>query len=261
MTLIGVLADASRKDVIDFKNCVIVDYGALDLSTNPDDASLVDVILVLGGDGFFLHSVHAFLHLCKPFYGINYGTVGFLLNAKIGAQNLLTKIQNANETKLYLLKAEIETSKGTFIELAMNEVTLFRSSGQVAKIRVFVDDVLRIQELMSDGILLSTASGSTAYNFSLHGSIFSPDAKVLSLCPISPFRPRHFRSALLLDTAKVRFEVMERAKRPVLATADFKHFEDVISLSAYLSQTDFVRVLFNKEKPFNEKIISEQFLI
>ena len=259
--LVGIVSDVSKKNVVSFFELILVKYNFIDLNASPQRVKDVDVILVLGGDGFFLHSVHKFLMYNKPYFGINYGTVGFLLNDVMDANDVLHKIQNAKETRLNLLKAEIETKTKTFKSLSMNEVTLFRASGQIAKIKVFVDEVLRIKELASDGVVLSTAAGSTAYNFSLHGPIFSPDSKVLSLCPISPFRPRHFRGAMLLDSAKVRFEVMEAEKRPVLATSDFNHFEDVKSLSVHLSKNHFVRLLFDENKSFNEKILEEQFLM
>ena len=259
--LVGVVADFSKAKVISFAELIFAKYNFINLNDFPQKVKDVDIILVLGGDGFFLHSIHKFLTFDKPFFGINYGTVGFLLNNLIDVNELQEKLQNAQETKLNLLKAEIETKNKIYKSLAMNEVTLFRSSGQIAKIKVFVDEQLRINELASDGAVLSTAAGSTAYNFSLHGPIFSPDARVLSLCPISPFRPRHFRGAMLLDTSKVRFEVMEVEKRPVLATSDFNHFENVKSLSVHLSNKHFVRLLFDKNKPLNEKILEEQFLM
>ena len=218
MNLIGIISDLSKQEACKFQSIAIDKYGFLNLNNNPKDIAKVSKIIVLGGDGFFLHTIHKFLIYNKPFYGINYGTVGFLLNSKITIDQLDEKLNTATETKLNLLKTTIETKTKTFKSLAMNEVTLFRNSGQIAKIKVFVDNVLRIKELASDGIVLSTAAGSTAYNFSLHGPIFSPDAKVLSLSPISPFRPRHFRGALLIDKSEIRFEVKEPEKGPVLAT-------------------------------------------
>jgi NAD+ kinase len=261
MNLIGIISDGGKQDVKAFKNHLLSMKHFLDLDKSPESASGVDAIVVIGGDGFFLHSIHRFLCYKKPFYGINFGTVGFLLNEKTNAENLFSKIKSSHEIKLKMLKAKIETKDGTFESLAMNEVTLFRTSGQVAKIKVFVDEKLRLPELASDGIILSTAAGSTAYNFSLHGPIFSPDAKVLSLCPISPFRPRHFRGVLLLENSKVRFEVMDSKKRPVLATTDFNHFDDVKSLEVHLSSKHFVSILFDEGVDFNEKILQEQFAI
>ena len=258
--VIGVTADVLKQEVEVFKACLL-GMGFIDLDKNPNLAKNVDVVCVLGGDGFFLHAIHKFLSYNKPFYGINYGTVGFLLNGRLAPHEVKAKIETATEMKLKLLKAEIETKNGIFKSLAMNEVTLFRTSGQVAKIKIFVNGKLRLPELASDGVVLSTASGSTAYNFSLHGPIFSPDAKVLSLCPISPFRPRHFRGVLLLENSHVRFEVLEADKRPVLATTDFNHFDDVKNMSVYLSNNHFVHILFDKDVDLNEKIIAEQFIL
>jgi NAD+ kinase len=257
---IGVTGDTLKHKVNLLKE-ELVNMNFIDLDKNPQEASKVFAICVLGGDGFFLHAVHKFLVYNKPFYGVNYGTVGFLLNEKTSPQEILAKIQTATEIKLKLLKAEIETKSGSFKSLAMNEVTLFRTSGQVAKIKIFVNGKLRLPELASDGVVLSTASGSTAYNFSLHGPIFSPEAKVLSLCPISPFRPRHFRGVLLPENSSIRFEVMSVDKRPVLATTDFNHFDDVKSMDVNLSNKHFVTILFDKETDLNEKIIAEQFTL
>jgi NAD+ kinase len=261
MNLIGIVADLTKLETIAFKDNVIKAYNCVDLNKNPELAQNVSKILVLGGDGFLLHVVHKFYHYRKPFFGINYGTVGFLLNNKIAVKNLPNALNQAVSTKLKFLNAVIETETEVIESFAMNEVTLFRASGQVAKIRVFVDEKLRLEELVSDGIILSTAAGSTAYNFSLHGPIFSPQANVLSLCPISPFRPRHFRGALLLENAKVKFEVLESTKRPVLASTDFNHFEGVKSVSVSVSKTNFVEILFTEDTSLNEKILAEQFLI
>lgn len=262
MNFIGVIADETKAKVKTFKENIISKYNNLvDLNILPEQIKNVDIIVVLGGDGFFLHTIHKFLNHNKPFYGINYGTVGFLLNDIPKIEDFQNNILQAKTTKLNLLKAKIQTPYSTYTSFAMNEVTLFRSSGQIAKIKIYIDGKLRLQEIASDGIVLSTAAGSTAYNFSLHGPIFSPDSKVLSLCPISPFRPRHFRGAMLLDKSKITFEVMESEKRPVLATTDFTHFENVQSLSVSLSKTHFVTLLFNENKSLNEKILEEQFLI
>ena len=258
---IAIIADTSKKSALLFKEKAMLEFDFFDLNQSPELAKQASVVLVIGGDGFLLHTVHQFLGLNLQFYGINYGSVGFLLNEKPEISNILREIENSSEVKLRLLKTEIETTNGIKTSYAMNEISLFRAGGQVAKIKIYVDGVLRIKELVADGVILSTAAGSTAYNFSLHGPIFSPEANVLSLCPISPFRPRHWRGALLLENSEVRFEVLEEEKRPVLATTDFHHFDGVISVSTRLSKTRFIRLLLNNKMPLSEKILAEQFLI
>lgn len=259
---IGVISDFSKKQARDFKQLLLEDKNIIDLNTTPEKINEVKTIVVAGGDGFFLHTIHQFLRFDVNFYGINFGSVGFLLNNQPqDVTKLLHDISTSTETKLRLLKCEVETETETKIVYAMNEATLFRETGQLAKIKIYIDDVLRLNELSADGVILSTAAGSTAYNFSLHGPIFPPEANILSLCPISPFRPRHFRGAILLNNVKVRFEVLERDKRSVLATADFHHFNKVKSLTVSLSKKRCVNILFNHERQMKEKILDEQFLI
>lgn len=259
---IGIIADFSKKKAYDFKLALFERYKIIDLNHNPEKAKDVKTIIVVGGDGFFLHTIHQFLSFDVNFYGVNFGSVGFLLNNNFSDFDLLFEdISTSVETKLRLLKCEVETETETRLVYAMNEASLFRETGQLAKIRIYIDDVLRVSELSADGVILSTAAGSTAYNFSLHGPIFPPEANILSLCPISPFRPRHFRGALLLNNVTIRFEVLEREKRSVLATADFHHFNKVKSLTISLSKKKCVNILFSKERQMKEKILQEQFLI
>lgn len=258
---IGIVCDIAKPDAVTFKKQAIKEYNFIDLNANPSDAKNLKLIIVVGGDGFLLHTVHQFLIFDIPFYGVNYGAVGFLLNDKCNLKELKTKIQNSNITKLKLLKANVETKEGASTAIAMNEVSLFRASGQIIKIKVYIDGVLRLKELAADGIVLSTSAGSTAYNFSLHGPIFVPEANVLSLCPISPFRPRHFRGALLSETSNITFEVEECTKRPAIMTADFHQFANVKKVSIALCKNKFVKMLFNEDMPLTEKILTEQFLI
>jgi NAD+ kinase len=206
-----------------------------------------------------LRAIHKFAHLNAAFYGINYGSLGFLLNPKISVNELPLKIKNAAEVKINMLKIQIETDAGTMQSFAVNEATLFRAGGQVAKIRIFIDGKMRIEELAADGVCLSTPAGSTAYNFSLHGPILPREANLISLCPISPFRPRHFRGALLSFKSEVKFEALSHKSRPVIATADFKHFENVKTLTAGISDKDYIRILFENEDSLKEKILTEQF--
>lgn len=258
---IGIIADLLNPEAMLFKEESLKKLNFVDLNLNPSLANSVEILLVLGGDGFLLHVVHQFLSFDLKIYGINYGNLGFLLNSQCSVEKIMENISQAKEEKLKLLKAKITTEEKVFYSYAMNEVSLFRESGQVAKIKIYVDGILRMEELASDGVVLSTAAGSTAYNFSLHGPIFSPEANVLSLCPVSPFRPRHWRGALILDNSKVLFEALDVKKRPVLATADFHNFPGVKSLEVSVCNKKSVTLLFDKNTSLKEKILAEQFLI
>lgn len=256
---IGIIADETKPQAMLLQKEVCAKLCFLDLNTNPDLAKHVKVIVSIGGDGFFLHVAHQFLDYNVSFYGVNYGSLGFLLNQKCEMEDLVSNIQTSEKVKLKLLEAEIETDQETIKRYAINEVSLLRETGQIAKIRIFIDDKLRMEELFADGIVLSTAAGSTAYNFSLYGPIFLPDANVLSLCPVSPFRPRYWRGALISEFSKVTFEVLNSSKRPVIGTADFHSFKNVTRLTASLSETKSICLLFDKNMPLKEKILMEQF--
>lgn len=260
-TEVGVIADVLNKEATKCKNSLCKKLGFVDLNANINNIRDIKLIIIIGGDGFFLHATHRFLSFDVVFYGINYGTLGFLLNSKCSLENLLNNIEMAEEVQLPLLKAEIVQENKIIKCYAINEISLFRATGQVIKIKIFIDGKLRMEELVADGIVLSTPAGSTAYNFSLHGPILPPDSNLLSLCPVSPFRPRHWRGSLISESSKVTFEVLESSKRPVVATADFHHFDKTIKLDVALSKKKAIRVLFNKSMPLKEKIIVEQFLI
>lgn len=218
-----------------------------------------DVIVVLGGDGFMLQVLHRHLKRRIPFYGINCGTVGFLMNDS-GLDRLVERLQMARPAILYPLHMYVRRLSGKVSEaLAFNEVSLFRQSRQAAKVRVAVDHVVRIRELICDGVLLATAAGSTAYNFSAGGPIIPFGANVIALTPLVPFRPRRWRGALLPHSATVNFDILECRKRPVSAVADFTEVRDVAAVAVSEQRKLGVTLLFDPERNLEERIINEQF--
>ncbi len=225
----------------------------------PKDA---DILIVFGGDGFMLHSLHRYQNLNKPVYGINCGTVGFLMNAaKIKtSQELLECLNKAEITKLHPLKMHAQTIDGqTITHHAINEISLLRQTSQAAKIRILVNDIVRLDSLVGDGVILATPAGSTAYNFSARGPILPLGAPLLALTPLSAFRPRHWHGALLPNTAKVRFEILNPGYRSVSATADDRTVCDVKTVDIYQDTTVSYKLLFDPGHNLEERILKEQF--
>ncbi len=225
--------------------------------SDPKDA---DIIVVLGGDGFMLHCLHEYMNLDIPFYGINCGTVGFLMNE-----------YHQNDLKARLVRVKTEVIKPLHMiartkdgmeehALAVNEVSLLRSSSQAANLRISIDDLVRIEELTCDGVLVATPAGSTAYNLSVHGPIVPLGAGILALTPISPFRPRRWKGALLSHKAVVKIEVLNPEKRPVNAVADFTEAKNVISVEIREESERGIKLLFDQGHSLEERIISEQFM-
>lgn len=219
-----------------------------------------DVIVALGGDGTLLEALHKYHDLKKPFYGMNRGSVGFLLNP-YETKNLPKLLDAAYSVELHPLRMTAKTAGGKKIEaLAFNEVSLLRQTRHAAKLGIAVDGVERMPELICDGILLATPAGSTAYNLSAHGPIIPLSANVLALTPISAFRPRRWQGALLPHTATVRFEILETGKRPVSATADSTEVRDVAQVDIRESRTIGATLLFDPVHNLEERILKEQFL-
>jgi NAD+ kinase len=222
-----------------------------------------EVIVALGGDGFMLETLHWLLAhgLATPVYGMNCGSVGFMMNA-FNEDDLDGRLARAQAALLHPLRMHAVTSTGAVEEaVAFNEVSLLRQLRQAAKIRITVDGRVRLQELICDGVLVSTPAGSTAYNLSAHGPIVPLSANLLPLTPISAFRPRRWRGALLPATADVLFEVLERDKRPVAAVADFTEVRDVASVAVSEDRSVTTTVLFDPEQGLSERIIAEQFTV
>ncbi len=232
-------------------------YGVIDMSRK---RSGVDVIVVLGGDGFMLQVLHRFMERKTPIYGMNCGTVGFLLN-DFSTDNLIERIQNARASTLHPLSMYARCVNGREIEaLAINEVSLFRESRQAAKIRVAIDHVVRLQEMICDGIMVSTPAGSTAYNFSAGGPIIPLQGNLLALTPLAPFRPRRWKGALLDHKANITFEILDPEKRPVSAVADSTEIRDVVSVNINEQRKISLTLLFDPEHNLEERMTKEQFV-
>jgi NAD+ kinase len=221
-----------------------------------------ETVVVLGGDGFMLQTLHQMLDAGRvvPAYGLNLGTVGFLMNNFREGDDLLEKIDNAKVFAVDPLLMEVITQGGqTHRACAINEVSLLRETRQTAKIEVLVNDRVRIPELMCDGVLLATPAGSTAYNLSASGPILPLDSKMLALTPISPFRPRRWPGAILPDRSRVTFRVLEPGKRPVAAVADQKEIRNVAEVRLQIARDRELTLLFDPGHALDERIVAEQF--
>lgn len=223
----------------------------------PEEAELV---VALGGDGFMLETLHRFLDRRIPIYGMNRGTVGFMMNA-FREHGLIDRLRRAEPVTLHPLRMTARTGDGDEVKaLAINEVSLLRETRQASKVRIRVDGKVRLEELICDGIMLATPAGSTAYNLSAHGPIIPLGAGILALTPISAFRPRRWRGALLPHTATVTFEILEAEKRPVSAVADYTEVRDVVEVDVKEDRSIGLQLLFDPEHNLEERILAEQFL-
>jgi NAD+ kinase len=219
-----------------------------------------EVIVALGGDGFMLEILHQEMDSGRPVFGLNRGSIGFLMN-EYREEGLQERLAAAQEVALHPLRMATETVNGEKVTAdAFNEVSLLRETRQTAKIRITIDGVPRLDELICDGVLVATPAGSTAYNLSAHGTIIPLGAGVLALTPISAFRPRRWRGALLPEKASVGFEVLEPTKRPVLAVADSTEVRDVVRVNVHQARSSSVSLLFDPEHNLEERILREQFL-
>jgi len=220
-----------------------------------------DVIVALGGDGFMLQTLNASSALLRPVYGMNRGTVGFLMN-DYAEDDLLERLERAEEAVLNPLRMRAVSVDGSLTEaLAINEVSLLRQGPQAAKLRITIDGRERLAELVCDGALVATPAGSTAYNYSAHGPILPIGSDVLALTAMAAFRPRRWRGALLPRTALVRFDVLEPEKRPVMADADSRSsVRDVVSVEVSSDASISHRLLFDPGHGLEERLIGEQFV-
>ena len=219
-----------------------------------------EAIVALGGDGFMLQTLHGMQRLGLPVYGMNCGTVGFLMN-EFAEDGLMERLAAAEEEVINPLAMQAEDAAGRRHEaLAINEVSLLRAGPQAAKLRITIDGRLRMEELICDGALISTPAGSTAYNYSAHGPILPIGSDVLALTPMAAFRPRRWRGALLPSSATVRFDVLEPAKRPVMADSDGRSVRDVIWVEVRSEPLIRHRILFDPGHGLEERLIREQFV-
>ncbi|KPF43035.1 NAD kinase [Rhizobium sp. G187] len=224
--------------------------------TTPTDA---DVIVALGGDGFMLQVLHDTMNSGKLIYGMNRGSVGFLMN-DFSVEQLHERIGAAVENEFHPLKMTTTNADGSIsFALAINEVSLLRQSYQAAKIRVLIDGRVRLEELICDGLMVATPVGSTAYNLSAHGPILPLEAPLLALTPVSAFRPRRWRGALLPDKVTVVLEVLEPEKRPVNAVADHNEVKSVLRVEIAQSEETTARILSDPGRSWSDRIIAEQF--
>lgn len=218
-----------------------------------------DVIVALGGDGLMLQSLHKFMNSGKPIYGMHRGTVGFLMN-EYSEEGLRERLEAAHDTVIHPLTMRARDETGRVHERrAINEVSLFRQSAQAAHLRILIDGKERLAELVADGLLVATPAGSTAYNLSVQGPIIPINAPLLALTPISPFRPRRWRGALLPDKAGVTVEVLDAEKRPVAAVADHDEVRSVRSVDITMDHAISLHMLFDPGHNLDERILREQF--
>ena len=229
------------------------------------DAGEADVIVPIGGDGHMLSTLRRYMSLIRrglPVYGINRGTIGFLMNGPVevgGDGDLIARIQRAKATTVSPLNMVAHAVGGEIVDTAFNEVSLYRQTQQAAHLRLIVDGQVRLERLMADGVMVATPMGSTAYNLSAHGPVIPLGADVLALTPISAFRPRRWRGALLTNTAKVRIEVINSERRPVSASADTSEIRHVQSVDIEQDHDTELTLLFDADHGLDEKILREQF--
>lgn len=255
---IGCIADFASKTSTDAYNELMSRYDLVDANSfDPDEC---DALIALGGDGLMLKVLHRYIHKNIPIYGMNRGSIGFLLN-EYNPDDLINRINNAVSYKLYPIEMHVETIEGdSKTELAVNEVSLLRETNQAARIKIIIDGKERIGTLVCDGVLISTPAGSTAYNFAANGPIIPLNANILAMTPISPFRPRRWHGALLSHKNKIRFEIIDPLKRPVSAVADFHEVRDVTSVEICERRDLELNLLFDQDNNIEERIIKEQFM-
>jgi NAD+ kinase len=217
------------------------------------------VIVALGGDGLMLQTLHEFMDSGLPIYGMHRGTVGFLMN-DYHEDTLAERLAKAQTTIIHPLAMTVRDCEGRVAEhRAFNEISLFRQRYQAARLRILVDGHVRLAELVADGVLVASPAGSTAYNLSVQGPIIPINAPLLALTPISPFRPRRWRGALLPDKAKITIEVLESTKRPVAAVADHDEVRDICSVDIRMEHQVSMRLLFDPGHSLDDRILREQF--
>lgn len=222
----------------------------------PEEA---DAIVALGGDGFMLQTQHKFMNSGKPIYGMNKGTVGFLMN-EYKTDNLRQRIGSALRSKIRPLVMTVTDADGeTHSAMAINEVSLLRQSYQAASLSITTDSKRRLDALICDGIMVATPAGSTAYNLSAHGPILPLQAPLLALTPVSPFRPRRWRGALIPNTVEVVIGVNDPEKRPVNAVADHTEFKSVLEVRVVLDMEQYGLILFDPDHTWDDRILAEQF--
>lgn len=217
-------------------------------------------IVCLGGDGFLLETLHEVMIFDLPVLGINYGTIGFLMNSREYKGSLSTRLEKAQSVNISPLHMKAKDTDGEVTEaIGFNDIFLFRQTHQTIRLSIEIDGKMRLEELVGDGIILATPTGSTAYNRSVHGPILPLEANLLPLTPISVTRPIHWRGALLPINSRVEFKLLETDKRPAAVVADSKEIRNICEVSAYLDTSIVVRLLFDPDRHLSERILREQF--
>ncbi len=234
------------------KKLLISRYGDFDVIES-------DVIIALGGDGFMLQAIKDYMDRQVPFFGVNYGSIGFLMNS-VTDDDLMHRLEKTQSVQLSpLIMTAYDENNSFHTAKAINEISLLRQTHQAAKIQVSVDNQIRLKELICDGILLATPSGSTAYNLSAHGPILSIESNDLALTPISAFRPRRWKGAILNNKSEVKLDILESEKRPVSATADSQEVRNVKSITIQQDTSSKIILLYDSDHSFEERIMNEQF--
>jgi NAD+ kinase len=232
---------------------------ALTLAHGNVEPESADVVVALGGDGLMLQTLHAFMGSGIPIYGMNRGSLGFLMN-DFSAVGLLDRIAHAERSEIRPLVMEVERTDGTRERRhALNEVSMLRQTNQAAHLEISIDGRVRLAELVGDGVLVATPAGSTAYNLSVHGPIIPIDSALLALTPISPFRPRRWRGALMPSSSRIEVRVLDAERRSMAATADHSEVRDVARVTVYEDQTIALPLLFDPGRSLSERIFNEQF--
>lgn len=268
MEKIAVIAAKNNRDAEEKKNFLVQKFGFKDLSTNHKNFDGIEKVIAIGGDGLMLRILHEFgknphgknsQGEMLPIYGVNCGTIGFLMNS-FHQENFLENLAKAQMATLHPLRMKVTDVAGKqHLHLAINEVALLRQTSQIAKIKIEINDQERVACLAADGVLVATSAGSTAYNLSAGGPIIPFDAKILALTPISPFRPRNWNGALLPVSSKVKFTILENGTRQVSATADSIEVRDVKEVEVCEDQSITFKLLFDADHSLEERIIREQF--
>lgn len=219
-----------------------------------------DYIIVLGGDGLMLRALHEYMGSSTAFFGINCGSVGFLLNEKAPSGNLLARLEQANEVELHPLQIQATDAHGNEFELlAVNEAAITRQGHQSAKLHIKINGRIRLEELAGDGVIIATPAGSSAYNFAAHGPIVPIESKLLLLTPISPFRPKRWHGAIIPDDSEICIENQHSHSRPVKLSADFQEISDIISIKVHQRKDIKLKLLFDLDNNLKEKMLNEQF--
>ena len=254
---IGCVSNPIKTDAVDYMDNIINKYNLINLDIKDEKC---DVVIVLGGDGTMLRAIHKYMHHDVKFFGMNFGTIGFLMHRVVDVGQLIKTIENAIEVSVPIISNQIMDSKGIIYELnGINELSVLRTSHNAANLRISIDSIVRMEKLLADGIVISTPIGSTAYNFSLHGQILPVESNLLSMMPVSPFRPRHWRGALISNKSSITIDVLDHQIRTVNASVDFYTIQNVAKIESKINFDKQIKLLYDKDCNIHQKLLNEQF--